>query len=349
VYFYVKTESAAGAWQPSYLTTGAATTRAYTFPTSFSVSRTTVFIEGADAERLPITRMISVDAVGITATPPDTIASATFAVSYNTTASLTGAVSSSTGAIGSDGNAAQKLLFNPGGTSGVTAYYLFARVTAPGGASFRDIACTTPIKTILSPLCPSTATSTGPGSFGDYYGADYATFGKLGLLGWFPTVYNCDNGYHNTSGYLVSQFENLVMSGGGYRFVYTAMNTWGGFYSAGFGAAQTSAGYSTFSFSWRYRIPIAIRRFVLTFPYNWSNTTWPVLDPTVEFTITGYTDSGSIVASTVVSQKIIGSSIYPSKYVWVSVDNPVACEFYRFKQTAGPLTGGDRFALILGN
>jgi hypothetical protein len=341
VYFYVKAESIAGTRQAAYLVAGPAATREFVLPTSFVVtSELPLFIEGADAETVPCTRMITMDAVGVTATPQDAVARATIAFSYNTTKSWSGATVSSAGTLEPDGKAAARIRLTKGGT-----YYLLARVTAPGG-QYVDLICNTPVSTILSPLWPSSRTSTyGVGAF-HMLGADYRVPATQDINNWWPawffTVYNKD-GYLDTSvNYMgeLTQYDNFAILGGGRALITLIANFKDALPTKLCGVSSASP---TFSFSWRYKRPMAVRRIYLCPGAG-------ILDNATRFTLTGYTVSGSVESSAQVVHTSTGKDINENGADWMEIASPVACEFYRFMQTEGPLVNSNQcLTMVLGN
>ena len=350
VYFYVKAESIAGTRQASYLVAGPATTREFVLPESFVVtSELPLFVEGADAETvLPCTRMITVDAVGVTATPNDAVARATIAFSYNATKSWTGATGSSAGTLEPDGKTAVRIRLTKGGT-----YYLLARVTAPSG-QYVDLVCDTPVSTILSPLWPSSSISTvgttagyaGVGAF-HMLGADYrsATVNvEVWWPAWFFSVYNKTDYLTDTGEVLPAQRDNFAVSGGGYSLMTLLANVRD---TGPTRISAVSAASPTFSFSWMYKRPMAVRRILLNYNKTGVNQ---IVDAAARFTLTGYTVSGSVESSTQVVHTITGTDVNERGLTWMEIKNPVACEFYRFMQTAGTLVGSNPgLTMVLGN
>ena len=333
VYFYVKSEYASGLGQAAYLITGAATVREYTFPTSFTVTSSASFIiEAADAYITPCTEMVSLDEVRIAAVPSDTVAPATIAISYSTTQTPVGP-GSQVWSLAADGTAGKKLRLTTGGT-----YYLFARVTAPSGA-YRDIACATPVSTILSPLWPSTGTTTVNkgmilGRFMDL-GADYGPYADWGGQGY--SVF-WDKIYDVPRSLPASYYSNCNPSAVG-TIQYVLTNPSSG-YPLGFGGVTSAVWW----FRWGYKMPLVIRRCLL---FNTS-------PQGAVYTITGFADSsfsaGTIIAT--IPWSSVGLSVEDwlgrgRDMAWLPIANPVPFTHYEIRQTVGPFVTGHTLMMAL--
>ena len=221
--------------------------------------------------------------------------------------------------------------------------YLFARVTAPGGA-YRDIACTTPVKALLSPLWPSTNTSTS-GMFYDLGGPYSAWVGSAGNFGsdaywaWVGEVYETSmlDNYAATHGRIKAGYFSNHMFGTGPQITY-CLN-----YSylaspASFGG-QTAA---VWWFRWGYKKAVTMRRYSLATPGYQASAA-------AQFTITGYADisfsSGTVIAT------VLGSSVSASTdaMVWTNFASPTEFAFYEMRQTTGPFVTGLSMTARLGN
>jgi hypothetical protein len=369
VYFYVKAESRPGSRQASFLvTSGPVTVRDFVFPTSFVVtSATPIFVEGEDAETLACKALLSVDGVSITATPSDGVAQATITLSYGTTAALESAVaftseSSALGTLGADGKGSPKLRFSTGDPFAnlgspmlrsdattvfppviTSTFYLFARVTAPGHASYRDISCAVQVPALLSPLWPSSSVSTTntfnpnatPGNY-YYLGSDYFQNTRnldLYYWNWFYNVYSRDGG----GLYSIANAMKGHLSAAGNFPLAKVLNP----YDAaprGFGSTD---GFPIW-FIWKYTYPIAVKRFVLTGP----------LDPTAQFIFSGWDAHPQLPSYSNTSCKVkvtvLGSSLGSGRNLWTKIDIPVACQYYAFQQVVGVVGDGSLF-LVLGN
>ena len=344
VYFYVKSASLQGTEQSPYLVTGVATVREYTFPTSFSVASSTVLVEGAcSGTTLPCTSMVSVDPMLITVAPYDTVAPATLTLSYGRVPRTTGSLVSSVGTLDTAGKASPKLNVASGGK-----YYLLARVTAPGG-EYRDIACSSPITTLVSPLWPSTSTNTS-GLF-PYIGPEYSTWLQTNnsiFRSWVNSVYdtsmiNMEVNNHGTYNYDLKAAHQSNM-------MYSTVLLLSSFhlYNSPIGAASSAPWW----FRWGYKMPITARRYILA-EDGWiprgGNRPSKTLTSASVFTITGYQDS-SFSSGTVIAT-ITGSSMsLNDSRVWVTVNTPASYSHYEFRQTAGPpFATGTCMNLYLGN
>lgn len=328
VYFYVKSEYASGLGQAAYLITGAATVREYTFPTSFTVTSSASFIiEAADAYIIPCTEMVSLDEVRIAAVPSDTVAPATIAISYSTTQTPVGP-GSQVWSLAADGTAAKKLRLTTGGT-----YYLFARVTAPSGA-YRDIACATPVSTILSPLWPSTSTTTVNkgmilGRFVDF-GVDYGPYASWqgDYAAFWDKIYDVPRS-------LPASYYSNCYSSSVSQLHYVLTNP-GLSYSWGFGGATSAVWW----FRWGYKMPLVIRRFMFFESAPQGSV----------FTITAFADS-SFSSATIIAT-IPGSSIAApagETYTWVPIANPAPFTHYEIRQTVGPFVTGPTLRVLLSS
>jgi hypothetical protein len=280
VYFYVKAKTPAGVEQPAFVVGPALTVREYIFPSSLSVDSTVVYVEGSG--------MTSVDPVAVSAATSDPMATGTLSLSYNTTATATGATAMpTTTTLGLDGKASLKIAVGQG------TRYLFARVTAPGGA-FRDFSIPTPVKTLLSPLWPSTSTST-VGRFNDLGGPYSAWAGSSGNFGsdtywtWASEVYDTtivDAGA--TQGRIKAGYFSNTMHGMGPQITYCLTYPyWAD--PASFGGNSNSVWW----IRWGYKKGLTARRYALATPGSQATAA-------AQFTITGYADvsfsSGTVLA-----------------------------------------------------
>jgi hypothetical protein len=382
VYFYVKAESRPGSRQASFLvTSGPVTVRDFVFPTSFVVtSATPIFVEGEDAETVACKALLSVDGVSITATPSDGVAQATITLSYGTTAALASAVaftseSSASGTLGADGKGSPKLRFSTGDPFAnlgspmlrsdattvfppviTSTFYLFARVTAPGNASYRDVSCAVQVPALLSPLWPSSSVSTTntfnpnatPGNY-YYLGSDYFHNTRnldLYYWNWFYNVYSRDGG----GLYSIANAMKGHLSASSDFPLAKVLNA----YNAaprGFGATSQWPVW----FTWKYMYPIAVKRFVLSGPPN--------VNPTAQFIFSGWDAYPPINAqanlatytstSCKVKVTVLGSSLGSGRTLWTKIDIPVACQYYAFQQLQPVdnvgIVGDGSLTLVLGN
>jgi hypothetical protein len=333
VYFYVKLQFASDFVQASHVvtTTSVATIRAYVFPTSFSVASTIFYIEGADVDGpLPCTAMVSVEPLAITATPSDTVATATFqlAVSTTATATVTFDEPRNSGTLRADGRLDKKLRLNTGGT-----YYLRARVTAPGGM-YRDIACATPISTRLSPFWPSTHTTTTNLSVNltvggrERLGLDYITTDRMTWLAqvYDPVLTNVVTG-NSQPGYTSNMCYNNNV-----RPLYQISYVWGnGEYLGG----ETA---DVWWFRWGLQLPITVRRYIILRASN--------VDAACRFTITGY-ETRSFSTGTVIASESSAVVLNSPEVAWTIVSNPVAFAYYEMRQTKAPFATGPSVGLVL--
>jgi hypothetical protein len=326
VYFYVKLQFASDFVQAAHVvtTTSVATIRAYVFPTSFSVASTTFYIEGADVDdTLPCTAMVSVEPLAITATPSDTVATATFQLAFGATegATVTFGEPRNRGTLRADGRIDQKLRLNTGGT-----YYLRARVTAPGG-SYRDIACTTPVSTRLSPFWPSTHTTTTNLSVNltvgerNRLGLDYV---NINQMEWLAQVYD-------------PVLTNVVTGNSqpGYTYNMCYGNNVRPLYQLSSSGMMTYFGGETpdvWWFRWGLQLPITVRRYIIL---------CGAYSGACRFTITGY-ETRSFSTGTV-----IASETGPSPAWQYVVGNPVAFAYYEMRQTKAPFATGPSVGLVL--
>jgi hypothetical protein len=288
--------------------------------------------------------MVSVDPVQITVAPYDTGAPATLTLSYGRAPKAAGSLVSSVGTLDTTGKASPKLSVASGGV-----YYLFARVTAPGG-EYRDIACSTPITTLISPLWPSTSTNTS-GLFPNI-GADYAPWVQTNssiLRSWISAVYDTtminmepNSNKHYTYDLKAGYQSNMMYSG---VLLLGVLQLW----NSSIGAASSAPWW----FRWGYKIPITARRYILAedgwTPPVGNNTPSRTLTSASVFTITGYQDS-SFSSGTVIAT-IEGSSVsLNNNRVWVTVNTPASYSHYELRQTAGPpFATGLCMNLCLGN
>jgi hypothetical protein len=328
VYFYVKAKTPAGVEQPAFVVGPALTVREYIFPSSLEVASTIVYVEGAG--------MTSVDPVAVSAATSDPMATGTLSLSYNTTATATGATAMpTTTTLGLDGKASLKIAVGQG------TRYLFARVTAPGGA-FRDFSIPTPVKTLLSPLWPSTSTSTS-GRFIDIGGPYSAWQGDAGNFGsgtywtWVSEVYDTTIVDIATQGRIKAGYFSNSKHGVGPQITY-CLN-----YS--FLANPSSFGgdsNSVWWFRWGYKKGVTARRYALATP-------WIQATSAAQFTITGYADisfsSGTVLAT------IPGTSVSSTLegLTWTNFASPAEFAYYEFRQTSGPFIVGLSMTARLGN
>jgi hypothetical protein len=314
--------------------------REFVFPTSFTVSSTNFLIEGANAQTVPVTAMCAVDPITVTMTPYDTVAAGTVALSHNTTATPTGATASSTTTLDPSGAGAMSLKI----IIGQGTRYLFARVTAPGGA-YRDIACATPVSTTISPLWPSTSNSLS-GCISEFGGPDYGAwfFGTAAYWDWATKMFDTNmvdilpgvTGIPNTQGRIKSGFFSTNMVYGYVNIVHTLVNT-------SQTGSQLSAGDDTaWWIRWGFKRPIVVKRYTMGRSYPGYPT-----DPNITYVLTGYSDISFTSGTTLVS--LPGSSVpYLAGNYWVNIANPQAFTHYEMRCTQPYQTRSNIF-MILGN
>jgi hypothetical protein len=329
VYFYVKAKTPAGVEQPAFVVGPALTVREYIFPSSLAVASTIVYVEGAG--------MTSVDPVAVSAATSDPLATATLALSYNTTATATGATAiPTTTTLGLDGKASLKIAVGQG------TRYLFARVTAPGGA-FRDFSIPTPVKTLLSPLWPSTNTGTS-GRFYDLGGPYSAWHGDSGNHGsgtywaWVSEVYDTTIVDAATQGRIKAGYFSNNAYGMGPQLTYCLTHPYQYSVPGSFGGDSNSVWW----FRWGYKKGLTARRYALATPGSQATAER-------QFTITGYADisfsSGTVLAT------IPGTSVSSTLegLTWTNFASPAEFAYYEMRQTSGPFILGLSMTARLGN
>ena len=338
LYFYVKVKSPSGIEQSSFAVSPVLTVREFVFPTSFTVSSTNFLIEGANAQTVPVTAMCAVDPITVTMTPYDTVAAGTVAFSYNTTNTPTGATASSTTTMATSGTMSLKIIIGQG------TLYLFARVTAPGGA-YRDVACATPVSTTISPLWPSTSNSFS-GCISEFGGPDYGAwfFGTEAYWDWARSMFDTNmvdilpgvTGVPGTQGRIKSGFFSTNMREGYVSIVHTLVNT------SHTGVGLSAGDETAWWIRWGFKRPIVVKRYSMAR----SSPGYPT-DPNIRYVLTGYSDISFTSGTTLVS--LPGSSVpYRQSNYWANIANPQAFTHYEMRCTQPYQTRSDIF-MILGN
>jgi hypothetical protein len=302
----------------------------YTAATSFSTASDAAFVEGSR-------ETVTADAIKLTfaSTAADTTTQATIDVSYSLTNSSAGAIVCGTGTTMPDKTAGLKLAIPVGGP-----YYLFARAKSASGSYSGYIACANTIRAVLSPLWPSTDTTSI--RWFDL-GGNYATWWNVAgaYAKWVESAYDtslmapvpgapwkiCAPPYwSNTNNYQPD--GNGGMNQYGPRPTYILNHPHPDTWAISDCVASHDA---VWWFRWGYRMPVTVRR------YKMGNTTVWLGKSSGTYTLTGYADasfsSGTVIAA------ISGANLTTfTSSNWAALSNTQAFAFYELRQTTGPFS-----------
>ena len=330
-YVYATVTAPSGAVSGLLVSTTTTTVTAYTFPTSFVADYPYMGAEWWVED----TNMNSVEAVDVTVTPLDSVQQGTIKFYYNTTATFTGAteIVRPTTYLGLNGRVSLKL----GGWEGTR--YLFARVTAPNNTT-ADIAMTTPVKTMISPLWPSTNTSTSGlfHSLGGPYSAWVGGGGNLGTNAYWTWVGDTwdtslmDN-YVSTQGRIKAGYSsNMPIP----QITYILTNPAGT--PSAFGAQD--AGLGVWWMRWGFKKIVRMKRYAIAaFQANSSS----------RFTITGYPDQNFTGGTVLATAAPVNAGWYPTGMSWVNFSSPESFQYYELRQTVGPFQPAGCVVVRFGN